>query len=171
VNTWLSANILAKPQEHHLFIKRSKCSFGEGSVAYLWHVISAEGVTMDEQKVRAVLDWPLPRSVRVVRAFLGLAGYYRCFIKNYDAIMMPLTALLKKDAFKWSAEAEAEAAFRALQHALTMAPILQLSDFDRDFIVECDASGTGLGVVLHQGGRPVAFFSRQLAPRHTKLAT
>jgi hypothetical protein len=159
--------VLAKLQEHHLFIKRSKCSFGEHSVAYLGHVISADGVTMDEQKVRNVLDWPLPRSVRTLRAFLGLAGYYHRFIKNYGAIAAPLMALLK-DAFKWSTEAEE--AFRVLQRALTMAPTLQLTDFDRDIIVECDASGTGLGVVLHQGAGPVAFFSRQLAPRHTKLA-
>jgi hypothetical protein len=110
--------VLAKLQEHHLFVKRPKCSFGECSVAYLGHVISADDVAMDEQKVRAVLDWPLPRSVCAVRAFLGLAGYYRRFI-NYGAIATPLTALLKKDVFKWSVEA-----FRALQRALTTTPIL-----------------------------------------------
>jgi hypothetical protein len=160
--------VLAKLQEHHLFVKRPKCSFGERSVAYLGHVISTEGVAMDEQKVRAVLDWPLPCSVHTVRAFLGLVGYYRCFIKNYGTIATPLTTLLKKDAFKWSAEAKE--AFQALQRALTTTPILQLPDFDHDFVVECDASGTGLGAVLHQGSGPVAFFSRQLAPQHTKLA-
>jgi hypothetical protein len=138
------------------------------AVAYLGHVISADGITMDEQKVQVVLDWPLPRSVRAVRAFLGLAGYYRLFIKNYGAIATPLTVLLKKDAFKWSAEAVE--AFRALQRALTTTPILQLSDFDHNFVMECDASGTGLGAVLHQGGSLVACFSHQLVPRHTKLA-
>jgi hypothetical protein len=101
-------------------------------VAYLGHAISADGITMDEQKDRAVLDWTLPRSVRTVRAFLGLVGYYRCFIKNYGAIATPLMALLKKDTFKWSAGAKE--AFRALQRALTTVPILQL---------ECDAFGTG----------------------------
>jgi hypothetical protein len=85
---------------------------------------------------------------------------YRRFIKNYGAIITPLTALLK-DAFKWSAEAEE--AFQAFQGALTKAPII------RDFVVECDVAGMGLGVMLHQGGGPVAFFSRQLIPRHTKL--
>jgi hypothetical protein len=106
--------------------------------------------------------------VCAVRAFLGLVGYYCRFIKNYGAITTPLTALLKKDAFKWSTEAEE--AFWALQRVLTTTSILQLPDFNRDFIVECDASGTGLGAVLHQGGGLVAFFSHQLAPRHTKLA-
>jgi hypothetical protein len=97
-----------------------------------------------------------------IRAFLGLVGYYHRFIKNNGAIATPLTALFKKDVFKWSAEVEE--AFWALQRALTSAPILQLSDFDRDFVVECDASGMGLGVVLHHGGGPIAFFSRQLVP-------
>jgi hypothetical protein len=101
----------------------------------------------------------LPCSVCVVQPFLGLAGYYCRFIKNYGTITTPLTALLKKDEFKWSAEA-----FQALQHVLTMAPILQLPDFDCDFVVECDSSGTGLGAVLHQGGGLVAIFSHQLAP-------
>jgi hypothetical protein len=96
----------------------------------------------------------------------GLVGYYHRFIKNYGAIMTPLMALLKKDAFKWSTEA-----FRALQCALTTAPILQLPDFDRDFVVECDASSMGLGVVLHQGDGLVAFLNRQLASWHTKLTT
>jgi hypothetical protein len=123
---------------------------------------------MDEQKVRAMLDWPLPRSVRTVQVFLGLAGYYRRFIKNYGAIATPLTALLKNNLFKCSTEVEA--AFRALQRALTTASILQLPNFNRDLVVECNASETGLSAVLHQGGGPVAFFSCQLAPRHTKLA-
>jgi hypothetical protein len=122
---------------------------------------------MEAQKIQAVLDWPLLRTVHAVRGFLGLAGYYRRFIKDYDAIATPLTALLRKDSFRWSPEAEK--AFRTLQRALTTAPVLQLPDFTKDFVVECDASGSGMGAVLHQGSGPVAFFSRQLAPQHTKL--
>jgi hypothetical protein len=122
---------------------------------------------MEAQKIQAVLDWPLLRTVRAVQGFLGLAGYYRRFIKDYDAIATPLTALLRKDSFRWSPEAEK--AFRTLQRALTTAPVLQLPDFTKDFVVECDASGSGMGAVLHQGSGPVAFFSRQLAPQHTKL--
>jgi hypothetical protein len=127
-------------------------------VAYLGHVVSAEGVAMDHQKVQAVVDWPVPRSVRAVRAFLGLVGYYRCFIVGYDDIATPLTRLLKKEGFTWTAKAEA--AFRTLQHALTTAPVLQLPDFNRVFVVKCDASGHGLGTVLHQGSGPVTFFSK-----------
>jgi hypothetical protein len=160
--------VLAKLQEHQLFVKRSKCEFGAQSVAYLGHVVSAEGVAMDRQKVQAVVDWSVSRSVRVVRAFLGLAGYYQRFIMGYGDIATPLTHLLKKEGFTWTAEAEA--AFQTLQHALTAAPVLQLPLFDQVFVVECDASGHGLGTVLHQGAGPVAFFSKQMAPRHSKLA-
>jgi len=83
-------------QQHQLFIKHSKCAFGVSSISYLGHIISADGVAMDPEKVQAVADWPQPRSARAVRGFLGLAGYYRKFVKNFDAIAAPLTALLKK---------------------------------------------------------------------------
>jgi hypothetical protein len=123
---------------------------------------------MDQLKVQAVLDWPLPKTVKVVRGFLGVAGYYCRFIRNFFTVAAPLTALLKKEAFRWN-DATAQA-FRALQQALTMAPVLQLPDFDRDFIVECNASGSGVGVVLHQGAGSVAFFSRPISVLHAKLA-
>jgi hypothetical protein len=159
--------VFTKLQDQRLVVKRSKCAFGARTVAYLGHVISEAGVAMDAAKVQAVLEWPWPRSVRDVRGFLGLAGYYRRFIKNYGAIAEPLTRLLRKTGFRWSDEAAA--AFQALQLALTSTSVLQLPDFDRAFVVECDASGSGVGAVLHQGGGPIAFFSRQIATRHTKL--
>lgn len=124
-------------REHKLFLKRSKCSFGEPTVAYLGHVISEKGVAMDTSKVQAILDWPLPSSVRALRGFLGLAGYYRRFIRDFGSIAAPLTALLKKEAFQWSSAAEV--AFKELQRALTSAPALALPDFDKPFTVECDA--------------------------------
>ena len=155
-------------QDHQLFLKRSKCEFGLSSVAYLGHVISEHGVAVDKQKVDAILSWPVPSSARAVRGFLGLAGYYRRFIRDYGSIAAPLTALLKKEGFRWNQDAER--AFRALQRALTKAPVLQLPDFDRDFVVQCDASGSGFGAVLHQGDGPLAFFSRPIAPRHAQLA-
>ena len=84
---------------HDLFLKRSKCSFEASSVAYLGHVISADRVLMDSDKVAAVASWPTPRSPRGVRGFLGLAGYYRKFIRDFGSIAAPLTRLLWKEAF------------------------------------------------------------------------
>jgi hypothetical protein len=153
---------------HGLFLKRSKCSFGTPSVAYLGHVISADGVAMDSDKVAADASWPLSRSPRGVRGFLGLVGYYRKFIRDFGSIAAPLTRLLRKEAFVWTAEADE--AFASLKRALSSAPILQMPDFARQFVVDCDASGTGFGAILHQGGGPLAFFSRPFAARHVKLA-
>jgi hypothetical protein len=153
---------------HSLVLKCSKCAFGERRMHYLSHIISDGTVSMDGDKISVVQAWPQLRSVKALRGFLGLTGYYRRFIANYGAIAAPLTALLKKEAFIWTPEATV--AFDALKVALTTRPVLQLQDFDAPFIVDCDASGTGFGAVLHQGHGPIAFFSRQVAPQHAKLA-
>lgn len=102
---------------------------------------------MDGDKVDAVSTWPEPRSVQGVRGFLGLAGYYWKFIQNFGTIAAPLTRLLRNGAFAWTPEA-AEA-FAVLKRALSTGPVLQLPDFDRKFIVDCDASGTDFSAVLH----------------------
>jgi hypothetical protein len=86
-------------QAHHLHLKRSKCSFGMASVAYLGHIISAEGVAMDADKVAAVAGWTTPHSPRALHSFLGLAGYYQKFIQDFGLIMSPVTRLLCRDAF------------------------------------------------------------------------
>jgi hypothetical protein len=160
--------VLTELRHQHLFIKRSKCAFGVTSVSYLGHVISVEGVAMDPAKVHAIHDWPVPRSTRAVRGFLGLVGYYRKFVRNYGAIAAPLAALLKKEGFSWGDEAAA--AFTALKAAVTSALVLAMPDFTKAFTVECDASTHGFGAVLIQEGHPVAFFNRPVAPRHRALA-
>ena len=99
---------------------------------------------------------------------VGLAGYYKKFIRDFGIIAAPLMRLLRRDAFAW--DEEAEAAFRALKGALTTSPVLQMPDFDKGFVVDSDALGVGFGVVLHQGAEPLAFFSRPFAARHLKLA-
>jgi hypothetical protein len=160
--------VLETLRSNQLFVKQSKCSFGATSVAYLGHVISADGVAMDNSKVEAVSSWPVPQSTRGLRGFLGLAGYYIKFIKDFGSIAAPLTTLLKKEGFKWGLAADTT--FQELKKALSTAPVLQLPNFDQMFIVDCDASGSGFGAVLHQGSGPLAFFSRPFAARHVKLA-
>ena len=104
--------VLDALRAHRLHLKRSKCSFGASSVAYLGHVISAGGVAMDADKVAVVASWPTPRSARGPRDLLGLASYYRKYIRDFGVIVAPLTRLLRKDAFTWSDEADM--AFEAL---------------------------------------------------------
>jgi hypothetical protein len=125
-----------------LAVKRNKCSFRESTIAYLGHVISEQGVTMDAEKVATVQSWPQPRTVRAVRGFHGLTGYYRKFIHSYWEIAGPLTMLLKWEAFRWSPEAAT---------VLTSEPVLKLPDFAQPFVVDCDASGSSIDAVLHQG--------------------
>lgn len=122
---------------------------------------------MDPSKIAAVEEWPRPCSLKALQGFLGLTGYYRKFIAGYGGIAAPLTQLLKREVFRWCDEAEE--AFLLLKQALISAPLLQLPDFTKRFIVDCDASGSGFGAVLHQGDGALAFFSRPVTPHHMKL--
>jgi hypothetical protein len=98
----------------------------------------------------------------------ALAGYYRRFIQDFGTIAAPLTHLLKKDGFQWTEAATTT--FTALKSALSAAPVLHLPDFSKEFMVDCDASGSGFGAVLHQGAGPLAFFNKPFATRHLKVA-
>jgi hypothetical protein len=117
-------------------------------------------------KVASVASWPQPRSAHGLRGFLGLARYYRKFIKGFGRIADPLTHLLK-NSFQWTEDASS--AFLSLKNALSSALVLHLPDFQQSFIVECDASGSRFGAVLHQGSGPIAFFSKPFARRHLKV--
>lgn len=154
-------------QQHSLLAKRSKFSFSQSSVEYLGHLISGQGVSTGLKKITAVQQWPIPKNVTQLRGFLGLTGYYRRFVQNYSAICKPLTAILKKNQFVWSSEVEQ--AFKLLKEAMVSPPVLALPDFSKEFIVEIDALGAGVEVVLMQQGHPIAFISKALSARHQSM--
>ena len=161
--------VLEVLRSHTLHVKLKKnCSFGQTKVHYLCHIISQKGVLVDPEKISAMVQWPIPRSPKVIRGFLRLTGYYRKFIQDYGKIAAPLTNMLKKNSFKWNTKAEE--AFQRLKEAMTQAPVLALPDFTRQFVVECDASGSGIGAVLRQD-RPIAFHSQALHGKNLMLST
>jgi hypothetical protein len=136
---------------NQLFAKRSKCRFGCKKVEYLGHISYADGVPANLGKIKAMGDWSFPTIIKALRDFLGLRRYYRKFIHAYGSIAAPLTSMLKKNAFSWSEEAKE--AFLKLKSAVSQAPVLALLDFEKPFLIDCDASGLGVGAVLMQGNR------------------
>jgi hypothetical protein len=130
-------------------------------VAFLGHVISKEGVSVDPSKVEAVVNWARPTSAHEIRSFLGLAGYYRRFVEGFSKLAAPLTKLTKKnEVFLWTEDCERS--FQELKHCLVTAPVLTLPSGTGGFVIYSDASYKGLGCVLMQHGKVIAFASRQL---------
>jgi hypothetical protein len=149
--------VLQRLCDHQLYAKLSKCDFWMREIKFLGHTISQDGVSVDPEKVREVMDWKPPTTVRQIRSFLGLAGYYRRFILDFSRIAKPMTELLKKGVkYEWSQKCED--AFHTLRQHLTTAPVLAQPDNTKSFEVYCDASGTGLGCVLMQ--------DKELLPMH-----
>ncbi|XP_016681206.1 uncharacterized protein [Gossypium hirsutum] len=148
---------------HHLVAKESKCIFGQSQIEYLGHIVNGNGLQVDPSKITVIREWPIPVTVKGVRGFLGLAGYYRRFIKGFAKIAAPLSDLLKIDNFNWTPEAQS--AFIQLKEALNSAPFLALPDFLASFTIETDASGTRIGTVLVQRGKLIAYYSQQLSTR------
>jgi len=162
--------VLQRLREHKLYAKFSKCEFWIDEVRFLGHVVSKGGIAVDPSKVSTVTNWKVPEIPKEVRGFLGLAGYYRRFIENFSRIAKPMTSLLEKDAeFRWTNAQQA--AFDELKKRLTTAPVLTLPDQQKKFIVYCDASRDGLGCVLMQEGKVIAYTSRQLRKHELNYPT
>ena len=136
-------------REAQLKLNKEKCHFFLHSITFLGHEISWQGIQPDEEKLIKVKNFPQPTNLRTLRGFLGLASYYRKFVKNFSKRAKPLTKLLQKDIpFIW--ENDQQKAFEWLKTQLITAPILQHPDFNKPFYLHTDASGTGLGAVLAQ---------------------
>ncbi|WVZ49174.1 hypothetical protein U9M48_000551 [Paspalum notatum var. saurae] len=162
--------VLQRLREHKLYAKFSKCEFLIDEVCFLGHVVSKGGIAVDPSKVSTVTNWKVPEIPKEVRGFLGLAGYYRRFLENFSRIAKPMTSLLEKDAeFRWTNAQQA--AFDELKKRLTTAPVLTLPDQQKKFIVYCDASRDGLGCVLMQEGKVIAYASRQLRKHELNYPT
>ena len=155
-------------QEKQLYAKSPKCFFGVQEVEYLGHIVSHEGVKVDPNKIKAIKESKVPTTIKQLRGFLELTGYYRKFVNNYGRIAAPLTTLLKKDAFSWNPDATK--AFEHIKEAMCLAPVLATPNFTKTFIVECDASGNGIGVVLMQEGIPIAFESHPIKGNYLQKA-
>ncbi|GJX47779.1 putative nucleotidyltransferase, ribonuclease H [Tanacetum coccineum] len=163
----LILNLLKKEE---LYAKFSKCEFWLSKVQFLGHVIDSEGIHVDPAKIEAIKDWASPKTPTEIRQFLGLAGYYRRFIEGFSKIARPMTKLTQKSVkFEWGEKAEA--AFQLLKQKLCSAPILALPEGSENFVVYCDASHKGLGAVLMQREKVIAYASRQLKVHEKNYTT
>ena len=144
-----------------MYAKFSKCKFWLTEVRFLGHVVSTSGLSVDPEKVEAVMSWERLKLVFEIRSFLGLAGYYRRFIEDFSRLAAPMMRLTRKEVrFDW--DDRCKEAFQELKMRLTSTPILIVLNRGQGYTVYCDASRAGLGCVLMQSGKVVAYGSRQL---------
>lgn len=160
--------VLQRLKEAGLYMKAEKCEFHQTEVEYLGMIISVQGIKMDTKKIATITEWPTPTSVRDVQSFLGFANFYRRFIKDYSRVVAPLTRLTRKNIpFRWSPQCHD--AFNKLKSRFTTAPVLRHFDYDKEAIVETDASDYVSAGILSQHDEdgllhPIAFFSKKHSP-------
>lgn len=172
------SSVLEKIKSAHLTIKPKKCKFAQGEVQYLGHLIGMGKRSPAELKVQAVQDFPVPTCKTEVRAFLGLAGYYRQYILMFSAIAAPLTETLKgkdrKGKIHWTEACDE--AFRVLKERLSSEPVLYMPNYQKEFLLQTDASDVGLGIVLAQindqgDEHPILYISRKLKQSEQNYCT
>ncbi|KAJ9518063.1 hypothetical protein QJQ45_009997 [Haematococcus lacustris] len=161
-------------RKNKLYAKMSKCEFMQLTLRFLGHVISAGAISVDPDKVRAIVDWPVPSSLTQLQSFLGAANFVRKFVHNFSAISAPLTDLCGKlsATFPWHSWPDHERlAFYELKAAVANVPMLRLPDHTQPFQVYCDASLQGVGAVLMQDGYPLAYLSKKLSSAEVNYTT
>ncbi len=157
--------VFRRLSDANLTLNLAKCEFGCATVTYLGKEVGSGQVRPLNSKIQAILDFPVPKTRRELRRFLCMTGYYRCFCKNFSVVASPLTGLLcKAVSFKWTPECQS--AFEALKTLLCSAPVLVAPQFGKPFLLEVEASSTGVGAVLLQTGEdglnhPISFFSKK----------
>ena len=162
--------VLQTLRENQLFAKLTKCDFWLKEVSFLGHIVSAEGIRVDPVKIEAIVNWKPPRNVTEVRSFLGLAGYYRRFVQGFSVIASSLTRLLRKGVkFEW--DDKCQSSFERLKEILIEALVLIQPTSGKDYTIYSDALRIGLGCVLMQDGKVVAYASRQLKPHEQNYPT
>jgi hypothetical protein len=155
-------SVLKILRKQKLFANLKECTFCTDMLVFLGFFVSKRGIEVDEEKVKAIQEWPTPTIISQVRSFQGFASFYRRFVRDFSSLATPFTEVIKKNvSFKWVKEQEK--AFNLIKEKLTNAPLLVLPNFAKTFEIECDASGIGIGAVLMQEGRPVAYFSEKLS--------
>eukprot|EP00253_Pinus_taeda_P029666 PITA_29666 len=161
--------VLQTLREHQLYGKFNKCDFYKEQIQYLGHIITKEGIAVDPEKIKTIMDWPTPKDVADIRSFMGLAGYYRRFVEGFSRVAYPITSLKKKGkAFRWTADCQRS--FEQLKHLLTTAPVLCVADPEKEYVVCTDARKEGVGGVLMQEGKVIAYESRKLKEHEQKYS-
>ena len=161
--------ILQAFREAKFYCKLSKCKFAVRQVSFLGHVVTEHGIMPDPAKAQIISDWTTPQDKKQLMSFLGLAQYFAKFIKGYSVLTVPLTHLLRKDS-PWEWTHKCNFAFAAVKHSLAQSPALALPNPDLPFELVTDVCGTGVGAVLLQDGKPVAFAGRKLNDAETRYS-